>query len=143
MNAQTKALRPAWRFFLENGGYSTPPGRAACALESARSEALLTEAIDADVCTVEWHNDPEPDFETREWTGPYAYGCVLEVNGEHVASLWGIVLGSRDLQDPYRRVVEAELASEASDELRQAIGDARDAAAMDAYTADVQAGMNY
>jgi hypothetical protein len=27
-----------WRFFLENAGYATPPGRAVCALELARAE---------------------------------------------------------------------------------------------------------
>ena len=151
----TKERRAAFRFFCEQAGYATPPGRAACALELARAEELLEQAVDLGIASVEWVDDETPwdegteisaedaarRFESGEWTGPY--GCIVRVfaeGSEHAdtlsyldrvadadASLWGIVVGSRGTDDPYCRVVAAELADELVDELRQAIGDARDA----------------
>lgn len=130
--------RTRWQFHLEWGGYSVPPGLAACALTAARAEKLLETACELDVATVTWEYDDEPydhgmmpedeiarKFDSGEWTGPY--GCVVTVDSVAVASLWGIVLGRDDTRDPYRRVVESELASECEDELRQAIGDHEDA----------------
>lgn len=148
--------REAFRFMLENAGYATPPGRAVCALELARAEQLLTDAIAGDAASIEWIYDEEPydqgdsctddearaKFESNEWVGPF--GCIVKVYAEpaeHVdtlayldrvadaeASLFGIVVGPRGTDDSYCRVVAAELASELLDELRQAIGDALDAA---------------
>ena len=51
---------------------------------------------------------------------------MLELAGEELTSLWGIVLGPEDTDDPYARVTAAELAAEHTDELRQAIGDELD-----------------
>lgn len=128
--------RKAFRFFLEHAGYSTPPGRAVCAISLARAEALLAEAVELGAASVRWDWDPEPyehgffsdeeisaKFESNEWTGPF--GCIVEAGSESV-SLWGIVVGPRGTNDPYCRVVAAEFASELEDDLRQAIGDARD-----------------
>lgn len=67
-------------------------------------------------------------FDSNEWTGPY--GCVVSIGGSHVASLWGIVLDSRGTRDPYARVVVAELADEAEDQLRAALGAAQDGAGL-------------
>lgn len=130
-------LRKRWRFFLDNAGSATPPGRAACALSDARAEELLDRALSLDVATFEVVDDPEPYdpgdtvgeeeaerlFDRGEWNGPY--GCVLNVGDAH-ASLWGIVVGRAAEDDPYLRVVRAELADELLDDLRQAIGDALD-----------------
>lgn len=127
----------AYRFFKDNDGWSSPPGRAACALASARSEQLLETAVDLGVASVSWEYDDEPietdddpdyvarQFESNAWTGPY--GCVVTINDEHAASLWGIVLDQWGTDDPYARCVAADLAAECEDELRQAIGDAADA----------------
>jgi hypothetical protein len=113
-------------------------GRSAeTALALARAEALLGTALDLEIATVVWEDDPEPwdegteisaetareKFASNEWTGPY--GCIVTV-GEEFTALWGIVVGSRGTEDPYCRVVVAELASEMEDALRQAIGDALD-----------------
>lgn len=57
----------------------------------------------------------------------YAVSSGRESQREHLASLWGIVVGPRGTDDPYCRVVQAELALEIEDELRQAVGDALDA----------------
>jgi hypothetical protein len=117
-------LRGAFRFHLEHGGYCTPPGHAACALEAARAELRLAELVDDERANVEWVDDDQPydpgdvctddgaraKFESNEWTGPF--GCVVTIDGEQ-ESLWGIVVGPRGTDDPYCRVVEAELASEA------------------------------
>lgn len=136
--ATQNPIRPVFRFMLEHAGYCTPPGRAACALELARNERTLEEAVALDVAEVRWVDDFEPYdagdvdtpeqvaryFESGRWTGPY--GCTLSVAGEEVASLWGIVVGPKGTDDPYCRVVQAELASEVLDDLRQAIGDELD-----------------
>lgn len=153
--------RSAFRFFFAHAGYSSPPGRAACALSLARAEALLERAVALEVASVEWVDDDAPYdpgdvdspedvarwFESGRWTGPF--GCVVATHAqpedfgerfrvwdpdrrrEPIAteSLWGIVVGSRGTDDPYCRVVAAELASELEDDLRQAIGDALDARA--------------
>jgi hypothetical protein len=136
-----------YRFFHENAGRvaiidenGRPSGIAArVALDLARAEALIDEAEELGIAEVKWPFDDEPyehgcmtDDEVREqfannrWTGPF--GCVVAIgDDEHAASLWGIVFGSRELDDPYARVVRAELASELVEDLMQAIGDAKDA----------------
>lgn len=127
-----------YRFFREYAGGIV--GESALgALRLARVEELLSRALDLGVANVTWHNDDEPyehgaftadeaqaKFDSNEWTGPY--GCVVSIteNGDF-ASLWGIVVGPRSMDDPYCRVVVAELASELADDLRQAVGDALDA----------------
>jgi hypothetical protein len=135
MNAR-ELLEP-FRFHREHAGYSVPPGRAACALEAARAEILLRRAVELGAAAVEWQDDEIPYdpgltseeearrlFETGKWTGPY--GCRVRVatarlDDEEETSLWGIVTGPEGERDPYRRVVEAELASELLDELRAAV----------------------
>jgi hypothetical protein len=138
--------REAFQFFFNHAGgvgRIDPNGRVAWeraryALELARDEQLLNDAIDADVASIEWVEDTEPydpgdmmtedearaKFESNEWTGPF--GCIIEC-GDEVASLWGIVLDQWGTNDPYARVVVAEMAGELSDALRQAVIDARDA----------------
>jgi len=144
-----------YRFFHENAGRVAvvdENGRmsgiaARVALDLARAEALIDEAEELGIASVEWQDDPEPyehgymtDDEVREqfannrWTGPF--GCVVSIgDDDHAASLWGIVLDSRGVSvglpgsadDPYARVIRAELASELVEDLMQAIGDAKDA----------------
>lgn len=108
----SKSLRSAFRFFHEHSGYSVPPGRAVCALDLARAEALASE----EGWRVEWHDDAEG---ARDWycecgcQPSEVLGCVLtfthDDGSEAHFSLWGI----GDPSPEYRRVVEAELASEA------------------------------
>jgi hypothetical protein len=124
-------LRTAFQFHLTNGGYSTPPGKAVCALHAAKAELLLRDAIDADVAEIvwEWDEDYNPsdydeneDEQRRLDNGSLlALGCILNVNGQHIASLWGIVVESS--RDPFCRDIEAQLAIEAEDALRQAMQD--------------------
>jgi hypothetical protein len=96
-----------YRFFREHGGYCTPPGPVACALELARAER----AADALGWRVEWRDDDLP------WDGDgpaprYLYAAILcDDTGAVLESLGAI--GVNDPGDPYLRVVEAELASEA------------------------------
>ena len=129
-------LRKPFKFFHEYAGYCVGH-KAEGAISLARAERARLEAEDEGVASIEWVDDPEPydhgflsdeevaaKFESNEWTGPY--GCVLRVGDDVVASLWGIVLGQWGTNDPYARVVEAELSEEARDEIRQALGDARD-----------------
>jgi hypothetical protein len=146
------SLQMRYRFFREHAGgvgVIDSNGRTAweharVALDLARAERLLDEAVDLGVASTDWLPDDEPyeynprgrgfedadaedarkRFESNEWTGPF--GCTITIGGEEgevAASLWGIVVGSQETDDPYCRVVRAELASEIEDDLRQAIGD--------------------
>ncbi|MEN3280060.1 MAG: hypothetical protein V7607_1200 [Solirubrobacteraceae bacterium] len=101
----------------EHGGYSYHPtletpeeGRVRCALALARAERELQARSDVFVV---WEDDCDG---TADGERP-AWGCVLyrwrdeEVTSPAVlTSLWGI---DAPEGDPYRRVVEAELALEA------------------------------
>jgi hypothetical protein len=116
-------LRKRFRFFLEHSGWATPPGRAACALESARDEQWLDALEDDGRASTTVEYDPEPwdegteisaeeataKFQSGEWDGPYG---VTVTCGDISASLWGIVVGPRGESDPYIRVVRAELAGD-------------------------------
>jgi hypothetical protein len=142
--------RERFRFFLEHAGYATPPGRAACALELARAEQGLECALAYGEASVQWLDDDVPydpgdaftEDEARErsesgaWTGPV--GSIVAIGDEQhpraVASLWGVVLDSRELGDPYARVVVAELAFEAIDEARRERDERERAARMDVAT---------
>jgi hypothetical protein len=110
-------IRRAVRFFAEHAGYSSPPGRMACAAALALAE---WDARQAGVWFA-WEDDPEgmPDG------GLCSCGCGNEIHrcegcvcyspdddGSHyfiLTSLWGIW----DASPEYRRVVQAELAQEA------------------------------
>lgn len=132
------SILKSYRWFRANGG--TAKGSLYC----ARIEALLAEAVDEDIARVEWDYEQEryedvfgfeSDAERKRWyrdieenriTGPYS--VALYVEGELVASLGMVTLGPGDISgDPYTREVLVDLASEAQDEIRQALGDARDA----------------
>lgn len=107
-------------FFWENGGYGysqnqTPEeGRKACAITLADA---ARKAFDNNY-SFEWEQDDitNQDFEDSEG-GPYYLWCCIcrDDTGKVLASLCGIDFG-RDKSpwgEPYRRVVEAELALEA------------------------------
>jgi hypothetical protein len=117
----TTELRRAWNFHREHGGYCTPPGRAMCALISARDELRGKE----EGLTFRWTEDDSPDTSWLDQEGwekekqdyengdLLILGCYVEHEDldQYAVSLWGISVYS--WQDPYCRVVEAELASEA------------------------------
>jgi len=110
-----ESIRSRWLFFLENAGYTTPPGRAQCALDLARAEQLAEQlGLEA-----EWEEDnyvddswmdeqAREDLENGTTIGPFYVSIgSAAVGGVHVlAPTW-----QRD--DPYVRVLNAELASEA------------------------------
>ena len=114
-------MQTPYQFFHEHAGYSYRPdtetkaqGRARCARAMARAER---EARDAGL-SFEWGVDPYSD--SSDWCDddpPWAlWTCTArDATGRVVASLCAIDFG-RDGEpwgDPYRRVVEAELALEA------------------------------
>jgi len=105
----------AWRFFKENAGYCTPPGRVVCAMHLAKAEYQAQQIG----MHFEWYPDEGADWswlDQKGWEKEKAkthevYYCLAkDRNGEVVAALHGIF--DPDLHN-YRRVVEAELASEA------------------------------
>jgi hypothetical protein len=109
MSRVTRDLLSRARFFLEHAGYCTPPGRVACALSLARAEMRA----DAEHLQVTWEDDPEPWEAVHADTPRPAYvlnACLQDATGRTLASLCGI--GIDETNDPYQRVVEAELASE-------------------------------
>jgi len=125
MATDTTTLREAFRFHLEHGGYCTPPGRAQCALDAARAELALRAAVNAGRAIVDWDDDDisiadmADALESGEIEGPFV--CMIYVGGEVVASLGGITLLPSDFgfsrARGYGRVIEAELALEAIDDL--------------------------
>jgi len=115
---------------------------ARVALDLARAEEVLSRATEQGIARVEWRDDDYPydcdgytqdeiveKFRSNEWSGPFA--CLVYVADEVAASLCGIVVGPKHTNDPYCRVVEAELASEIESELREALSDAADSARLD------------
>ncbi len=115
----TKTKVTAYAFFLKHAGYSYGPGetplqgRRRCAKTLAAAEQR---ASDAGV-SFEWDIDPETtsaDF-TDEYPAWNLWTCLArDANGEVFSSLCGIDFG-RDGEpwgNPYRRVIEAELACE-------------------------------
>lgn len=109
----------AYQFFKKHAGFSygtgeTPEqGRRRCARELAAAERA---AADAGVEFL-WEQD---DTTNEEWEGAegapfyYTWVCIARVDGETFASCGGIDFG-RDREpwgDPYKRVMEAQLACE-------------------------------
>lgn len=107
-------------FFAANGGYATPPGRLVCAKRLADAEEHR-EALEAEGrIAVRWEADEDPDFSwadaetlTKLEDGTYeALACLVTIEGDgeaRSAGLCGIVIAAND---PYGRVVEAELTAE-------------------------------
>jgi hypothetical protein len=85
-----KVTRAAFRFFLENAGYCTPPGRAACALSLAKAE----ETAEARGWACDWAWDDDGDL------GDHEYWCKKDCRKEHQVEFCllrdenGLVIGS-------------------------------------------------
>ena len=116
-----KKLRKTFQFYLENDGYATPPGRAACALASARVEQLRDHLEASGRVEFRWMHNDTADRGPRDWGwsekeiehwnrhAPHEVeGCILLVDGEEKESLWGIW----DASPEYRCCVEKDLLSE-------------------------------
>jgi hypothetical protein len=120
-----RRLQEAFRFHLEWGGYSTPPGRAACALQAARAE-LRAKEEGLEFC---WEYDENPDTSWLDQEGwekekqDYQegrleiLGCWVEHPGieRYAVALWGISVYPDKAGQAYRRTIEADLASETFD----------------------------
>lgn len=82
-----QTLRERFRFFLEHSGYYTPPGRAACALSSARDEArgeelgLVFEWQDDELADTSWCERCQSEVVEAELAGE-ALACIDAL--EHV-----------------------------------------------------------
>lgn len=104
----------AFRFFLENAGYATPPGRAACALNLMRAEreahergwVVLWQAESED-CGCE---DGPHESEFAALYHPSQLDSIGEPKRRQapLASVGAVCGADRN----YRRVIEAELAAE-------------------------------
>lgn len=120
MNPLTMRRVTAYQFFLTHAGYSYDPktqtplqGRKECAklLAQAKRRAsdagcLFTWAIGRNIDSSDW-SDEEPPYSLWE--------CLArDAEGQVFASLGGIDFGrdGEPWDSPYRRVVEAELATE-------------------------------
>lgn len=89
------------RFFFDNQGWSSPPGRLACAERAARAEYVLDTLEDRGIVRVVWVEDLN-----------HKYVCVLDVldwagGWRTLAVMSGLATPPGD---PYRRVVRVELA---------------------------------
>ena len=123
-------LREAFQFFMDHAGYATPPGREACALSLARAESWAKAREDAGALQYlieDEDMDPadsftEPDDIAFARAHPWLClalqakrapcdRCGLGGGWETVASIGGVSVKS--MNDPYIRVLKAELAHEA------------------------------
>jgi hypothetical protein len=101
-------------FFHDDAGLCYDPatetpeeGRLRCAQELAEAERWLLRQPGH---TVEWDGEPFPDRSGIDHNGPL-FCCLVSVPGVGRQSLGNIDLGPEgDLNDPYTRVVVAELA---------------------------------
>lgn len=137
----SKELREAFRFHLEHDGYCTPPGRAACALKTAkamlRAEYLEGEGLARWIVQEGDHDhldekDPEDKrtldmirhgsltsfwvcLERRDNAScdhdPDSGRCSRSCGWTPAASVGGVFCTG--WRDPYLRVVKGELATEA------------------------------
>jgi hypothetical protein len=120
----TPTLREAIRFFAEHAGYYTPPGRMACAkklaLAEERARDLRLRFAWEDEQRDEWDGEyPLASTDLLEWCACYDRAPSDDrwrnISGAPkarcLASL--CMIATTGYRDPYRRVVEAELASEA------------------------------
>lgn len=112
-------MQSGYHFFMRHAGYSFNPayqtplqGRIECAQILARAEkrALL------ESCSFEWQIDPDMDSSDFSDEAPWKlWVCRMrDFEGDIVQSLWAIDFGRDGTPwgDPYRRVIEAELARE-------------------------------
>lgn len=123
--ATSHQLSEAEAFFYENAGYAYDPatetpeqGRVRGARALAQAEIWLTEHD----LEVQWEDDPDgQDFDRgTEYADLPHYAATLEDdNGTVLSSLSGVMFadGGEPWGDPYARVVAAELALEAMDEV--------------------------
>jgi len=111
-------MQTALEFFREHAGYSYDPkaetkeqGQERCAVAMAQAEREASEAG----CSFEWDRDGGTN---REWTDEGdvtpTWVCLMrDVDGVLLGSLSGVDFGDGEpWGNPYRRVVEAELALE-------------------------------
>lgn len=113
-------MKTPYHFFMRHAGYSYNPatqtplqGRIECSKMLARAERWASDYG----FSFEWSIDPEID--SSDWSDeadPWQCWCCVmrDQNGTSLQSLCGIDFGrdGRPWGDPYRRVVEAELACE-------------------------------
>ena len=113
-------MQTAYQFFREHGSYlwsetageSEDEGRKRCAYASAAAELAALNAG----CSFSWEGDPDLVCTSADWIDPlHTWLCIMrDGSGAIVGSMGGVDFG-RDGQpwgQPYRRVVEADLASE-------------------------------
>lgn len=127
----------AYQFFLKHAGYSHKPdepaikGRIRCARALAKAEREARDAgysyrwsIDPNASSADWIT-ADDDYKQGHSDPWQVWQCaMLNSDGRVVASLHDIDFG-RDKgpwNDPYRRVVEAELAEEGMDAAPQGAG---------------------
>lgn len=118
-----KAMKEAIKFFAEHAGYATPPGRMACAKALAKAEAQA-ELMNL---RVEWESDYDADdsWMDAKQRKDFEDGKLIPMvcrmfnadKSQVLAALGGIFLYENEDAGTYQRVVEAELAQEAIQEI--------------------------
>lgn len=113
IDGKAEALTPAEAFFFEKYHTWRPDAeRLKFARSMAAAEKWLAAGVDGRFA--EWLVDDEADrswMEADEDDGRTMYGCIVWHEEGYNTSLWSIDLGA-DGDDDYKRLVEAELATE-------------------------------
>lgn len=118
--AHSKAMTTAERFFWKHAGYSVTQGetkaqgKRRCAIALAEAEAYAQDAAWEFDWSDSWDCDHEKEY---GYTPETCESCLLtDADGHILASLSCI----DDVSNEQRRVIEAELAMEAYDDIKQA-----------------------
>ena len=130
MDNAKASLNRATLFFAKHAGYVTPPGRMTCARELAKAERWAE-----GILTFEWEWDDGPVFgcepceHRRVCRDKHCEQCpqdnheheILAVSSRYADGSQGPSLCGIEGDEDYRRVVEAELASEAMHEVEESL----------------------
>lgn len=106
-------LPERYRFHLDNG-YSVPPGRHVCAWQAAETEQRAARAGYTGHVVRDEGGTMAQTGPGESWEWFPAYGVILiDPDGEPTSeSLWGIATENDRPDDPYMRMVLADLAAE-------------------------------
>lgn len=132
-----KTLRTLFQGFLNNGGYCTPPGRAKCALDNARTVLAFQEYEDAGLVKIEAEPEQESYFDVfgepesgHERKATIAMlerdGCWCVISKYWDGSQWqladsiGMCAGYSDPTDPLQNCYVPDLMRSAIDSIGQA-----------------------
>jgi hypothetical protein len=134
LKKNTKTLRKYFKKFLETGAYSTPPGKAACALKSAKILLEFQEREREELVRIQAEPEEESYFDVYGTDSEKEreeievaldlYGCWNVFSEYYDGNTWqmadsiGMCTGYNDPTDPFQNVYIVNLMAEAISQLK-------------------------